>query len=44
MALMFKGLDRLPPEDLDAMQGLRRRFLAGLQPDQTGWMFSHDQG
>jgi deoxyribodipyrimidine photolyase-related protein len=44
MALMFKGLDRLPPEDLDAMHRLRRRFLAAIQPDRTGWTFSHDEG
>jgi hypothetical protein len=41
---MFKGLDRLPPEDLDAMHRLRRRFLAGLQPERADWTFSHDQG
>jgi deoxyribodipyrimidine photolyase-related protein len=44
MALMFKSLDRLPPEDLDTMHRLRRRFLAGVQPDRTDWTFSHDQG
>jgi deoxyribodipyrimidine photolyase-related protein len=44
MALMFKSLDRLPPEDLDAMHRLRSRFLAAIQPDRTGWTFSHDEG
>jgi deoxyribodipyrimidine photolyase-related protein len=44
MALVLKGLDRMPPEDLDAMHRRRRQFLAGLRPDQTGWKFLHDQG
>jgi deoxyribodipyrimidine photolyase-related protein len=44
MALVLKGLDRLPPQELAAMHDERRRFLATLDPDETGWTFHHDQG
>jgi deoxyribodipyrimidine photolyase-related protein len=44
MALVLKQVERLPPEELRAMQGERRRFLATLEPDRTGWEFSYDEG
>jgi len=44
MALVLKGVARLKPAELKAMHAERERFLAGLQPDQTGWTFDHDGG
>jgi len=44
MALVFKGLDRIPGDELAAMHAARTAFLAGLEPDRTGWQFHHDQG
>ena len=44
MALVLKGLERIPAAELAEMQAERERFLATLEPDETGWRFDHDQG
>jgi deoxyribodipyrimidine photolyase-related protein len=44
MALALKNVERLPAAELRAMHAERERFLATLEPDRTGWSFSHDQG
>ena len=44
MALVLKGLERIPAAELKAMRGERDRFLATLVPDATGWSFHYDQG
>ena len=44
MALSLKNVERLDPAELAAMHAARDRFLADLQPDQTGWTAAHDQG
>ncbi|MDX2119588.1 MAG: cryptochrome/photolyase family protein [Gemmatimonadota bacterium] len=44
MALVLKGLERIPATELAEMRAERKRFLATLEPDETGWSFDHDQG
>lgn len=44
MALVFKGLERIPAPELAEMRAERERFLAALEPDEMGWRFDHDQG
>jgi len=44
MALVLKGLERIPAAELGAMRQSRERFLDGLEPDDTGWAFRHDEG
>lgn len=44
MAVVLKALERLPPGELRAMRAERERFLATLQPEDTGWTFQYDQG
>jgi len=44
MALVLKGLEKIPAAELKAMRGERERFLAALAPDATGWSFHYDQG
>ncbi len=44
MALVLKQLERIAPEELEAMRHERERFLAGLKPDQSEWTFAYDAG
>lgn len=44
MALALKQAARIPPAEMREMLALRDRFVAGLEPDRSGWRFDHDRG